>query len=83
MFSCGELLFYGAVTRLYCGVRWRDGISQDGGDGWWMVMEQGVGMGKAINRLCWHGYMLVLVWGELEVVPVADGSPLQSGGGER
>ncbi len=47
-----------------------DGVSRHSGDGWWMVMERVLGMGKAIrvNGLCLHGYMLNLVWVELEGV---------------
>jgi hypothetical protein len=33
-------------------------------------MALGLGMGKAINGLCLHGYMLNLVWVELEGVPI-------------
>ncbi len=42
-------------------------------DGRWMVMAQGLNMGKAVDGLCLHGYMLDLVWVELEGVPVASG----------
>ncbi len=75
--------FYSAVARLHSGVRGRDGVSQHGGDGWTMVMVQGLGMGKAINGLCLHGYMLNLVWVELEGLPVGSGGQLRCGGCER
>jgi hypothetical protein len=83
VFSCRELLFYSAVARLHSGVLGRDGVSWHGGDGWWMEMARGLGMGKAFNGLCFHGYMLNLVWVELEGVPVGSGSQLCSGGCER
>ncbi len=59
--SCGERLFYCAVARLPCGVQGRDWVSQHDGDWWWMVMAQGLGMGKAIHGLCLHGCMPDLV----------------------
>ena len=61
----------------------KDGASRHGGDWRWMVMEQGLNLGKAVNGLCLHGYMLDLVWVELEGVPMGRGCPLLSGGGER
>ncbi len=83
VFSCRELLFYSAVARLHSGLRGRDAVSRHGGDGWWMVMARGLGMRKAINELCLHGYLLNLVWVELEGVPVGSGGQLRSGGCER
>ncbi len=41
-------------------------------------MAQGLGMGKAVNGLCVHGYILNLVWVEMEGVQVGKGCPLQS-----
>ena len=58
VFSCRELLFYCAVARLHSGVQGKDWASRHGGDGQWMVMEQGLNMGKAVDGLCLHGYML-------------------------
>ncbi len=43
-----------------------------------MVMARSLGMGKAVNRLCLHGYMLDLVWVEMEGVPVGREGPLRS-----
>ncbi len=40
-------------------------------------------MGKAINGLCLHGYMLNLVWVELKGVQVGSGGRLHRGGCER
>jgi hypothetical protein len=83
VFSCRELLLYRAVARLHSasGVRGtrREGILSrhwHGGDGRWMVMARGpgLGMGKAINGICLHGYLLNLVWVELEGVLVTVGS---------
>jgi hypothetical protein len=76
VFSCRELLFYSAVVRLHSGVLGRDWVSLNGGDGWWMVMVRGLGMGKAITGLFLHGYMLNLVWVELEEVQVGSGGQL-------
>jgi hypothetical protein len=78
VFFCRELLFYSAVARFHSGVQGKDRVSQHGGDRWCMVMERGLGMGKAVNGLCLHGYMLNLVWVELEGVLVGMGGPLQS-----
>ncbi len=85
MFSCRELLFYCAVARLHSGVLGEDGVSLHGGDWWWMVMdshsEWDLNMGKAVDGLCLHGYMLDLVWVEqleLEGVPMGSGGQLQS-----
>ncbi len=61
VFSCKKLLFYGAVTRLHTGVLGKDRISRLGEDRWWMVMARGLVMGKAVNGLCLHGYMLDFV----------------------
>ncbi len=83
VFSCRELLFYRAVVRLHSWVLGRDGVSWHGGDWWWIVMVQGLGMGKAINGLCLHGYMLNLVWVELEGVQVGSGGQLHSSGCKR
>jgi hypothetical protein len=80
VFFCREWLFqvYCAMERLEV-LGWH-GLSQHGGNGLWMVMDQGLGMEKAVNEHCLHGYILVLVWGELEGKQVVGGGPLQSGG---
>ncbi len=68
LFSCRELLFYRAVARLHSGVQGKDWVSLHGGDGRWMVMAQGLNLGKAVDGICLHGFMLDLVWVELEGV---------------
>ncbi len=73
------ILFYSAVERLHSGVLGKDWVSLHGSEHWGWVVD-GDGAGKSHQWLCLHGYILNLVWVELEGVQVGSGAQLRSGG---